>query len=103
MSLLFGILVIILILIFFINRREESNWEIICEFTGNKKDEMYAKYNYLKNNGVRCKINMLNSRGYNTGTGRSMFNSRNQETGQLKVYKQDLNKTRNLLKMKYKL
>lgn len=87
----------IFIIIFYFFKK--SQWIVLYESNNMDKSCIYEYLFYLKNNNIRCKVNMLNSRGFGNSMGNS-FNVRNQETIQLRVHKNDYEKARKLISKK---
>lgn len=91
------ILIVLILTTIGIYLNKQDNWKVIYESNEKDKSKLYEDLAYLENNNIQCKIDMLNSRGYSSGIGRSSFETRNQETLQLKVYKTDYEKAKQLL------
>jgi hypothetical protein len=90
MIVFFGIIILVYLI-------KKEQWEVLYESNSIDKSKLYEQLSYLRANNIRCKIDMLNSRGYSSGVGRSSFEVRNQETVQLKVHKSDYEKAKQLL------
>ncbi len=73
---------------------DHKNWESVYETTGHAVQEAHARFSYLKNNGVKCRLKSSSSRGIHFG---GLANPSMVAFVKLEVHKKDLQKARGLL------
>ena len=91
------ILIVAFIAVFiWIKVDENKNWKTLFEFAGQHSQELTARYNYLKRQGIRCKL-----KNYNPGTIRMMGMQGTQMSKQgsilLQVHKKDEEKAMKIM------
>lgn len=92
MSGLTFILIVLFIAVFiWIKIEEKRNWETVFESTENRSRELTARYNYLKRQGIRCKLKKYSPDSFRM-LGMQGAPMSNQGSMLLQVHKKDVDK-----------